>query len=304
MIREKKTKSGPLLEVDFFPVFENGRCIPGRPKGEKRSTKEQEKYNRRQAEKKVIRKVSANFDNTDYFTHPTCDPEFAPHDEKCARKIFTNYLRRIKNKRVSNLKKIKSEIKEIENIIHSLNKNSVLIQTLDKLKQQQKKLSEPFRYIYVIEKKTYRTGEYKGLNNWHYHSFITGGLSAKEMEELWKHGRINVNRFKPDTFGPEAAAKYICKDPKGSKSFVCSKNLKKPNTPPSKDGKTSARQVEKFAKERIDDREYWERKYKGYRFLRCYARLNPFNGRWYVSVVMYKTDGDPPQWNIDEWLEE
>ena len=59
--REKKTKSGPLLEVDFYPVFEDGRRLPTRPIKTKRSTKEQAEYNRRQAEKKIVRLVNANF---------------------------------------------------------------------------------------------------------------------------------------------------------------------------------------------------------------------------------------------------
>ena len=121
---------------------------------------------------------------------------------------------------------------------------------------------------------------------------------------MWPHGiRTNANRFQPDKFGPEAAAKYMSKDPQGAKRFVCSKNLKKPDIPTPKDGLTSARTVEKMAKQRIDDDAYWERKYKGYRFVRCYARQNPYNSRWYVSVVMYKTADDPPRWQMPEWLD-
>ena len=71
-----------------------------------------------------------------------------------------------------------------------------------------------------------------------------------------------------------------------------------------KDGKITRRGVERMAKERVDDREYWEKRYKGYRFVKCYARYNNFNGYWYVSVVMYKTAGAPPKWDIKEWLEE
>ena len=147
MIREKKTKSGPLLEIDFYPVFADGRRIPDKPPKAKRSTKEQEKYNQLQAEKKLIRYVNANFYIEDYLLHPTYNPEDAPQDEKAAKRDITNYLRRVKSKRVAELKKIKTEIKELEVAVRTLEKNEFLKIRLQLLKKQKKKLQEPFRYL-------------------------------------------------------------------------------------------------------------------------------------------------------------
>ena len=59
MIREKKIRSGPLLEADFYPVWRNGVRVPTRAPKTKPSTQEQIKYNQRQAEKKLIRLVNA-----------------------------------------------------------------------------------------------------------------------------------------------------------------------------------------------------------------------------------------------------
>ena len=305
MIREKKTKSGPLLEVDFYPVFKDGRRIPERPPKTKRSTEAQEKYNQSQASKKLIRNVNANFGKDDYFLHPTYNPIFAPCSEKKAKADMRNYIARIKTRRKAELKRVKKEILQLEKAITLLKENEALKIRLRMLKTKKKKLSEPLRYIYVIEKQVYKRGKYAGMVNYHFHMFITGGLSAGTLESLWGKGvRTNAYRFQPDKFGPESAALYISKDPQGTKRFVSSKNLKKPDTPPPKDGLTSARQVEKYAKQRIDDAQYWERKFKGYRFVRCYARQNPYNSRWYVSVIMYKTKGDPPAWSIPEWLDD
>ena len=65
--REKRTYSGKLLDVDFYPVFEDGRRIPSRaPKG-KRSSQEQERYNKKKAVKDFVRLINTNFDNQDYF---------------------------------------------------------------------------------------------------------------------------------------------------------------------------------------------------------------------------------------------
>ena len=49
MNREKRTYSGKLLDVDFYPVFSDGRRMPSRKPKTKPSTAEQEKYNRNKA---------------------------------------------------------------------------------------------------------------------------------------------------------------------------------------------------------------------------------------------------------------
>lgn len=126
------------------------------------------------------------------------------------------------------------------------------------------------------------------------------------MEALWPHGvRVNCDNFQPERFGPEAAAKYMLKSnvQAGKKRYICSRNLTPPKVPdPSKrDGKTSQYQLERWAKERVDDAAFWERRYKGYKFIRCFARKNPFNGRWYLSLIMYRTDDSLPPWALDDW---
>ncbi len=289
MIREKQIKSGPLLECDFFPITETGRKIPSKGAAQ---TKAQSEYNSRQAVKKLIRLVNANFDNTDILMHPTYNPANAPQTEEEARRDIVNYLRRMKNYRKSEIKKLKRYIRE-----HPEDKA---------LSDKLKKLEAPFKYIYAIEKQTYKTGIYAGRVNWHFHMFMTGSGAGDrdKAEELWPHGiRTNADRFRPEMWGPEAAARYISKDPQGSKRYACSRNLDKPKTK-TKDGRVSARQLERWAKERIDDREFWERRYKGYKLLRCYPRLNPYNDRWYMSVVLYKTDVSPPKWTVGDWLTE
>ena len=110
MYREKQTKSGKLLEVDFYPIFDDGRKIPTRAPKTKESTPEQQKYNAAQAIKKFVRLVNANFDSKDIFLTITFQPQFAPQTEEEARKWMVNYLRRLKNKRQSELKKIEKKI--------------------------------------------------------------------------------------------------------------------------------------------------------------------------------------------------
>lgn len=285
----KKTKSGRLLEVDYYPAWDSGKRIPSRAPKRKRSTAEQLRYNHRQTIKKIIRLVNANFDNSDIIMHPTYIQDRAPDTEEQARKDMVNYIRRVKTWRKSELKRMKLAPESESN------------------KQKIKKLEQDLKYIYVIERVTYKSGKRKGLTNYHFHLFITGaGVGDRDIyESLWKAGiRVNADRFQPEKFGPEAAAVYIAKDPQGTRRFACSKNLKKPEIKPPTDARLSRSGLERVAKQRIDDAGYWERKHRGYRFMKCYSRYNPYNGCWYVSVVMYKTDADPPDWNMPGWIQE
>lgn len=289
MIREKHTKSGPLLEVDFYPVFSDGRRMPTRAPKAKPSTAEQARYNKRQLKKKIVRLVNANFDNTDIFMHPTYIAEMAPQTLEEARRDIVNYLRRVKTWRAAEIKRLRVYLKEHPDD--------------ERARKNLKKLEQPFKYIYVIE----CVHRMDGTLNWHFHMFITGGGDGDrdQAEKMWRKGiKVNAARFQPEKFGPEAAARYISKDPKGSKRFACSMNLIKPIVPKPKDGKTTRRAVERMAKERADDTEYWERKYKGYKFLRCYPRPNQYNGHWYITIVMYKCGDDMPEWQDNDWSDE
>lgn len=115
MIREKHTKSGKLFEADFYPIWNDGRRLPSRAPKTQRSTAAQEKYNHTQAVKKAVRLVNANFDTGDVFMHITYKPENAPLTEKAAKRDFANYIRRVKTKRTSELKRITKLLSENPN---------------------------------------------------------------------------------------------------------------------------------------------------------------------------------------------
>ena len=295
MIRRKSTKSGKLLEIDFYPVFDDGRRIPTRAPKTKKSTKEQAEYNKRQAEKKLIRLINTNFDDGDIIMHPTYSPDQAPQSEQDARKDIVNYLRRIKNRRRAELNAVIAELNELPDV-------PALERRRAELKNKKSKLESPLKYIYVIEKVTYKSGKNAGKDNWHFHMFITGGLDRCEYEKMWTKGmRTNADIFQPYRYGFEAIAKYMVKDPQGKKRFCYSRNLKKP-TVVQKDNTVTRRGIERSAKNRSTDSEYWEKKYLGYKFVRCYARYNDYNGYWYMSVVMYKSDNDVPAWDVGDTI--
>ena len=291
MEREKKIKSGPLLEVDFFPVWADGRRMPSRAPKTKRSTAAQQKYNDIQMRKKAIRDINANFDNQDIFMHITYEQSKAPQSYEEALRDADNYLRRIKRRR-------EAELIKCNKLLH-------LHPYEEALKKQIRKLEAPFKYYYSIEEVQYKTGMYAGRSNWHFHMFITGGLARDTYEDIWPNGvRVNADRFQPERFGPEAAARYITKDAKGRRRIKHSRNLTKPETKV-KDASFSRRGVELLAKRRADDAAYWEKRYKGYKFIRTFPRYNEYNGHWYLSVIMYRSDqAILPESRISEWLDE
>lgn len=293
MQRERITKSGRLLDIDFYPVLADGRRLPTRAPKTKRSTAEQARYNRKMAIKNFVRLVNENFDTGDVYTHPTYCPENAPYTVEDAKRDIVNFFRRVKRKRAS----------ELRRITKLLEKNPDDPERIE----QKRWLEKPFKYAYRIEEEVYKSGAKKGLTNYHFHLFMTGGLALRDIEDLWPLGvRINADRYQPERFGPESAAKYTVKGSKGRLKIGYSKNLSRPRVIKTRDGKISARGVEKLARERIDDKAFWEKRYKGYTFLRCFSRYNSYNGHWYVSVVMYKKEGagELPPWSIDDWLDD
>ena len=302
MQREKLTRSGPLMEADFYPVFSDGRKMPTRAPKTKPSTEEQQRYNRLMATKKLIRLVNANFDNTDYWFHPTYAPGRSPQNENEARRDIVNFFRRVKTKRASTLKELKKCLSIARQTATTNPDIKYYAEEVKKLKKTVKKLKAPFKYCYVIEETVYQRGRYAGRSDYHFHVFMTGGLDRDVIEGMWSADmRANCNRYQPEKFGPEAAALYMSKDPRGSKRFCYSRNLTKPK-PKTKDGKVTRREVERMAKEHFDEREFWEKRYKGYRFIRCYSRYNEHNGHWYVSAIMYRSGDAPPDWKIDDWI--
>ncbi len=298
MVKEKRISSGKLFEFDIFHCWSDGRAMPTRAAKQKRSTAEQEKYNKNQAVKKAIHLINSNFDNNDIFMSPTYEPDKAPQNEEEARRDLVNYLRRVKTRRASELKKVIKALAELPD-------KKSLEKQRKQLEVQKSKLEAPFKYLYVIEKETYKRGPLKGRANWHFHLVFTGGIDRTELEEMWPNGlRCNAKRFQPEKFGPESLAKYMSKDPQGSKRFVCSRNLDRTSItkPKVKDSRLTPGKVARIAQDRVEDRAFWEKKFKGYRFIRCYSRYNEHNGQWYISVIMYRDDKELPEWKYDDWI--
>lgn len=151
-----------------------------------------------------------------------------------------------------------------------------------RVKYYRKKNGLPqIKYIYVIECKNGR---------WHIHG-IMSAMDRDTAEELWKHGDFpRADKFKPTVQeGGKRFADYISKKPMGKKRWYCSTNLKQPEVK-TKDDTHTRSEMARIARERVDDKDYWERQYKGYRFVSATPTYNEFNGWWYIYVRMYRDD--------------
>lgn len=101
MIREKNIISGAMYEAEFYPIFPNGRRIPtsGRKAKSRPSSKEQANLNDKNARKKIVLLVNANFGKGDIVVHGTYHDDEMPSSEAECRKHIQNYIRRIKRYR-------------------------------------------------------------------------------------------------------------------------------------------------------------------------------------------------------------
>lgn len=92
--RMKTITSGNIRECEIYPVFTN-RADFTRGKKTRESRDKQRRLNRRNAQKKLIRLLNANFTEGDTWATFTYGADKLPPDEKAAHKFFRNYLRRL-----------------------------------------------------------------------------------------------------------------------------------------------------------------------------------------------------------------
>ena len=89
--RTKTIKSGDLLELEIYPIIETKG---GKRKQRLNPTGEQQvRINRKNRERKLLRKIYCNFNKGDIFLTLTFKQKI---DEAAARKSIVNYLRRLR----------------------------------------------------------------------------------------------------------------------------------------------------------------------------------------------------------------
>lgn len=216
----------------------------------KGTSKAQKNLNDKNTKKNVIRLMNTNFAREDMWATFTYNADNLPEDETLAKRDMQNYIRRLKR---------------------IIKKNDM----------------EDLKYIYVTE---YEEDPQKGKKRVHHH-IVMNFKNRDIAEDVWdKGGRTHSRRLQPDDYGLEGMARYITKDPKNSKRYTTSRNLKKP-TITIADNKMSKRRAEKIAKNPNDAPNTFEKWYKGYSYNDIEVKFSEFISGTYMYVRMKRING-------------
>lgn len=248
--------AGKAKIIKFYPVTNSGSVIPDNKRKTNKTKEQMQQENKNRAVKLFVLKALNNFDENDFII--TCEylPQFAPETDEQFKRDIQNYIKRVK---------------------YRMNKKG-----LDATK---------LKYHFAISCSTFQSGYKKGEPRYHFHGFIKAeGMTAEELRSLWKYGIMGrIDRFKPEMYGPEGWALYCAQQATSTgHRYMSSLNCKLPIPKEKKKAYISRRRLTELAEKKIDDKEFWEKKYPGYSFVRMEACFNEISCQYYITVVMYK----------------
>ena len=142
------------------------------------------------------------------------------------------------------------------------------------------------KYLWIVEYSEATSKEPKRVH----HHFITNYQNRDAIEDAWNGGgRTQARRLQPDDFQLEGLARYITKDPRGSKRYSCSRNLKRPTVYESY-SKFTRRKAEKLATEQENPKDVFEGMYKQYQFKDMAVRYSDFVPGCYIYTRMRRLE--------------
>lgn len=244
VMREKKIYCGEqYMEVDIYNHTMLTPLKKGRAKKKKVSAPKQRNLNDKNAKRYFKQVVKTNFGDEDL--HVTLTYAIEPETLEEGIKEVVNYLRRVANRR-------------------------------------KKEGLPPLKYVLITE-----GGD--GKKRIHHHIIMNGGLDRDVIENLWRRpkkkgqqkgeriGYANTKRLQPNDNGLEEISGYLMKNPKGMKRWSGSQNLVKPEYR-FNDFKYSRREVEKIARDELDNQLYWKKRYPKWDITEAKAVFNDITG--------------------------
>ena len=263
--RTRTIKAGQMVYVECFPVWDTRTASRARSEAAKEAHRAaQMRMDEKNARKKLIRKVNANFGAGDLFM--TCEyrPGGQPEDEKRAQRDIQNYLRRVKTIR------------------------------------ERRGLPE-LRYIYVTERTQSKA---YGVRFHHHVIMSGDGVTRNEMEAAWikKHGGLcNSRHTQPQEKGLAGLACYLIankqerkpeqdgKNPQrrtGRRRWNCSKNLIEPAESVA-DRKISIRKAGQIAVAVLEEAgKIFAKLYPDCRLIECEVKRSPWAAGVYISAEL------------------
>lgn len=248
--RRRTTKAGPRLEAEIYPVF--GREERGRLRQAKQNQtpEKQRRLNEQRAKHQLTLLIDANFGKNDYHLTLTYAGE-EPDLDRC-RKDIRNFFARVKRAR-------------------------------------DRRGLEELKYIYAIG--------HDSESRIHVHMIINGGIEPVELQQIWGKGRTRADLLQPNEHGLQGLANYLFRQNArakeagqlpGEKTWVPSRNLKRPKTR-RRDCRCSNARVRHIAGDiQNEAREIMEKLYPGYTFVECKVRHSDIVDGVYIRCVMRK----------------
>ena len=212
--RTKTIRSGPVLEVEIFPIWETRSDVR---RIRNRVTKAAAAaVNERNARKRLDRLINTNFGPEDL--HVTLTYKGDPPDQEQAAKDIRNYLRRVRYWRR------KQGLPEMKYIYV--------------MEWEDPEDPQPVQMVFEGMEQDPEPVKAKRIH----HHVIMSGMDRDAAESLWRKGRVNARKLQPDEFGLRDLAGYVLKAPKTKKRWYGSRNLKEPRITVS-DHKFSRKQI-------------------------------------------------------------
>ena len=267
-IREQKTICGDsYAEVDFCWITEREHRAGPRGKKQFASSLAQQKRNRERSARLLVQLLNTNFDQRGFALTLTYEDMWLPDDDETAWKDVYNYLKRVRRW----------------------------------LTRKNWQDATPIKWVCVTENQ--EADPANGLKEVRYHHHMVlqvDGLTAAHraalrdaLEDLWCTGRsreplgtVNADRLQPEHDSLEGLVKYMLKYPRRRKSWHASRGLKRPTYPRPNDTHWTPRKLADACTLRVDDADYWERRYPGYRFLGAVPSYNEERAEWRLYIKL------------------
>lgn len=277
-VRTVTWRAGNLLEIACYPIVRLGEAAKRETK-RRRSTPAMEKVNARNAERKIMRYIEANFSPeacvvTGTYAYPA-NGDYAMMDVKA---MAAEYEAR----------KLPWEMERVRMDVRNW---------LGKLRRRVKQLGgdprRDFKWLIRIEEG--KEPPLPGIPaKFHFHAVVEGpGLDSQTVKALWeeKHGTARVDGLCLNDDGAARLARYFTKQKSGGRWWSHSRNLIDP-PPRVSDRKVSRRRLSKLAGDVMKDgREILEKLYPGYRLAEApQVRYSDFVAGAYIYARMRRRD--------------
>ena len=270
--RTKSVKHGPMLDVECYPVWDTRTAQRARSEAKKETHRRaQERANRKNAKKRLIRLVNANFGEGDLIVCCEYPLDKQPGSDEEARRDVVNYLKRIKYMRA-------------------------------------KRGLPEMRYIYITE---VTVSEKFGVRYHHHIIMSGGlDRDEVESKWLFKHeGRCNAKRAQPGEKHMAGYACYLTEDKRERemvkdgknpqmkamrRSWNPSKNLIDPERlATTADKKVSIRRAQRIAETAEDfqnAKEVFKKLWPEYELLEVEVKRSRWTSGVYISAQLKRTE--------------